>query len=466
MRAAGFTPDSVTIAGGATRSELWLQIHADVSNVPFILTKARQGWRGCTRVAGSPGAAWRAEAIKAKVGLYLPSNAPLYLNLVAWVAALSAYSGPLASREQVADAPALGCAILAAVAAGLFPDVPAACAAMVHQVGVASKGAGRGAHTHGLQYVNAEIPYTPRPLQCLPSVSDAAINFSLLTPHVTPSNTLMPLHHGSAGPGCAARPAAACRVPAALPGLHGAVPSPQAWVPRGSKPAAAAAGRCGATCSSSQWQPAGGRWSCRGAAFDRLPLHPVCRLCQPGAGRGPRGEGGCVWSGAGVPCAEGAHHTQAGPMLCRGGCSSPCRHGSTLMPSSGKWAAPLALPWCAGAEWVHVDIFDGVFVPNLTIGEGWHALLCLSWAQIWRSPTLLHLYRVRKPAYMRLSAGATSMCVQSTGSSCRTAACRLQRVICPPARLPQARRWSSRCTRRCPRPSWTATCAPCTRRTM
>ena len=46
MRAAGFTPDSVTIAGGATRSELWLQIHADVSNVPFILTKARaRGWR-------------------------------------------------------------------------------------------------------------------------------------------------------------------------------------------------------------------------------------------------------------------------------------------------------------------------------------------------------------------------------------------------------------------------------------
>ncbi|PRW57267.1 carbohydrate kinase [Chlorella sorokiniana] len=72
MRAAGFTPDSVTVAGGATRSELWLQTHADVSNVPFILTK-------------------------------------------------------------VSDAPALGCAILAAVAAGLFPDVPAACAAMVHQ---------------------------------------------------------------------------------------------------------------------------------------------------------------------------------------------------------------------------------------------------------------------------------------------------------------------------------------------
>jgi ribulose kinase len=36
---------------------------------------------------------------------------------------------------QVADAPALGSAILAAVAAGLYPDVPAACARMVHEVG-------------------------------------------------------------------------------------------------------------------------------------------------------------------------------------------------------------------------------------------------------------------------------------------------------------------------------------------
>lgn len=35
---------------------------------------------------------------------------------------------------QVAEAPALGCAILAAVAAGMHPDVPTACAAMVHQV--------------------------------------------------------------------------------------------------------------------------------------------------------------------------------------------------------------------------------------------------------------------------------------------------------------------------------------------
>ncbi|KAI3438241.1 hypothetical protein D9Q98_000678 [Chlorella vulgaris] len=72
MRANGYSPTSVTVAGGATRSPLWMQIHADISNIPFILTK-------------------------------------------------------------VSDAPALGAAILAAVAAGLYPDVPAACAHMVHQ---------------------------------------------------------------------------------------------------------------------------------------------------------------------------------------------------------------------------------------------------------------------------------------------------------------------------------------------
>ncbi|KAF8062764.1 ribulose-phosphate 3-epimerase [Scenedesmus sp. PABB004] len=70
MRAGGYSPDSLTLAGGATKSELWLQIHADVSNLPLRLT-------------------------------------------------------------EVSDAPALGCAMLAAVAAGLHADIPAAAAAMV-----------------------------------------------------------------------------------------------------------------------------------------------------------------------------------------------------------------------------------------------------------------------------------------------------------------------------------------------
>lgn len=70
QRAAGFEPKDVVICGGATRSDLWLQIHADVSGLPLTLT-------------------------------------------------------------EVADAPALGSAILAAVGAGLYPDIPTACDAMV-----------------------------------------------------------------------------------------------------------------------------------------------------------------------------------------------------------------------------------------------------------------------------------------------------------------------------------------------
>ncbi|WIA20610.1 hypothetical protein OEZ85_004993 [Tetradesmus obliquus] len=71
MRQGGYHPDSLTLAGGATKSDLWLQIHADVSNLPLRLT-------------------------------------------------------------EVSDAPALGCAILAAVAAGLHPDICSAVRAMVH----------------------------------------------------------------------------------------------------------------------------------------------------------------------------------------------------------------------------------------------------------------------------------------------------------------------------------------------
>ncbi|GFR48094.1 hypothetical protein Agub_g9774 [Astrephomene gubernaculifera] len=70
MRAAGYTPECITLAGGAARSELWLQIHADMTGLPLRLTRC-------------------------------------------------------------ADAPMLGCAILAAVAAGMYDSVPSAAAAMV-----------------------------------------------------------------------------------------------------------------------------------------------------------------------------------------------------------------------------------------------------------------------------------------------------------------------------------------------
>ena len=71
MRANGYVPDEFRICGGATRSELWMQIHADVSGIPLTLT-------------------------------------------------------------EVADAPALGSAILAAVAAGHYTSIEEAAGAMVN----------------------------------------------------------------------------------------------------------------------------------------------------------------------------------------------------------------------------------------------------------------------------------------------------------------------------------------------
>ena len=71
FRQNGYEVKEMVAAGGPTKSDFWMQIHADVSNVPITLT-------------------------------------------------------------TVPDAPALGSAILGAVAAGLFPDVPAAADAMVH----------------------------------------------------------------------------------------------------------------------------------------------------------------------------------------------------------------------------------------------------------------------------------------------------------------------------------------------
>lgn len=73
MRANGFEARTIKVAGGVTRSPLWLQIHADVTGVPLQLTRCPDG-------------------------------------------------------------PALGCAILAAAAAGVHPSVAAAARAMTEVV--------------------------------------------------------------------------------------------------------------------------------------------------------------------------------------------------------------------------------------------------------------------------------------------------------------------------------------------
>jgi ribulokinase len=71
MREHEFEPKEIVAAGGPTKSDLWMQMHADVSNLPISFT-------------------------------------------------------------MVGDAPALGSAILAAVGAGIYPDVQVAAKNMVH----------------------------------------------------------------------------------------------------------------------------------------------------------------------------------------------------------------------------------------------------------------------------------------------------------------------------------------------
>jgi ribulokinase len=71
MRDNDFTPEEGVVCGGPTKSELWMQMHADVSNLPISFTK-------------------------------------------------------------VPDAPALGSAILGAVGAGVYPDIQEAASNMVH----------------------------------------------------------------------------------------------------------------------------------------------------------------------------------------------------------------------------------------------------------------------------------------------------------------------------------------------
>jgi ribulose kinase len=70
-RNADFEPTSVIASGGPTRSDLWMQMHADVSNVPISFTRHSEG-------------------------------------------------------------PALGAAMLAAVGAGIHSDIPTAAREMVH----------------------------------------------------------------------------------------------------------------------------------------------------------------------------------------------------------------------------------------------------------------------------------------------------------------------------------------------
>ena len=71
MRSRDFEPQISVVSGGPAKSELWMQLHADISNVPIEFTKVSEG-------------------------------------------------------------PALGSAMLGAIGAGIYPDIPTAGQQMVH----------------------------------------------------------------------------------------------------------------------------------------------------------------------------------------------------------------------------------------------------------------------------------------------------------------------------------------------
>ena len=291
MRSNGFTPTSVTVAGGATKSPLWLQIHADVSNVPFVLTKARRRQQQLHLMrhllaCGLPFflCVWECEGGKVErhgtcfncrrrvpcCGRRPPLLLPLLLL-------------------QVSDAPALGCAILAAVAGGLHPDVPTACTSMVHQVGGGVGGVSRGWGDSGAGRQVGWLglydgTHWGGGTQIVDLVSFGCCGSSNCHPFLSlllPACRLLP---AATGPHRPAGPAAPRRVPPPLPGLQSAVPRAQARVPRcrcycrccrhfgGS----ARAGRSGFPAAAAAAAAAAGA-----AALHRVPQHPVSRLLQP-----------------------------------------------------------------------------------------------------------------------------------------------------------------------------------------
>jgi FGGY-family pentulose kinase len=99
MREQNFEPNLIVVSGGATRSDLWMQMHADVSNVPISLTREGEG-------------------------------------------------------------PVLGSAMLASVGAGVYPDVQTAAQHMVHTERTIEPDAGR--HQEYQFYLDRYIETYPR----------------------------------------------------------------------------------------------------------------------------------------------------------------------------------------------------------------------------------------------------------------------------------------------------------------
>ena len=58
MRAQGVPVEEIIVSGGATKNRLWLQMHADVSNVPLILTDVTEGPALGSAMVAAVGAGW------------------------------------------------------------------------------------------------------------------------------------------------------------------------------------------------------------------------------------------------------------------------------------------------------------------------------------------------------------------------------------------------------------------------
>ncbi|MEW5300690.1 MAG: hypothetical protein WDW36_003602 [Sanguina aurantia] len=277
---AGFSPDSIAVAGGATHSELWLQIHADVCGVPLLLTK-------------------------------------------------------------VSDAPMLGCAILAAVAVGVHLDIATAVSHMVHVTRVIQPDA--EAHARYAQLIKS---------------------YKALYP------ALAPTYHSAAQAAASTAHAAAPCSAASAAATHAPVPATSTALPQNGTSSPIAATH-GVQCSGSDGGGGGG-----GGGGDSCAGFTPCRGTGTHKNTHDHGTGEQREGHPCEPCPSShaqprSHDLNASGSVATQGGKPPLPlilAPSILAADFACLAADVCSVVEAGAQWVHVDMFDGTYCPNFTIG--------------------------------------------------------------------------------------------------